>query len=206
MPGKDNLTRNRRAVMAKAGLLLVMLALMPGLAAADPVAKCLQQELKAAGHNPRGIDGIIGPRTRAAAASWAAEAAAVVPDLDADTAPQWCAALLRARNSVPPIAPGSERFCSWFDRITTGVWLDDNGVPQVVFRLAAGDDGAGCYAWLNAAPDWQILDTGSRILRVERAEGLWSTGDMHNGIVVDRATGLARYILGGVTTFGVVLE
>lgn len=206
VPDKENIRRYQGVRALTVLLLLAMLALLPGFAAADPVTKCLQRGLKAAGHNPRGIDGIIGPLTLAAAAAWAGETAAALPDLDADTTPRWCAALLRAGDSIPPVAPGSERFCSWFDVITTGVWLDDNGVPQVVFRLAAGGDGVGCYAWLNAAPDWQILETGSRILRVERADEVWSTGDTFNGIVVDRGTGLARYNLGGAMTSGVVLE
>lgn len=194
-----------RAGLTVAGLLLA-LVLAPLPAVADPVVKCLQRGLKAAGHNPRGIDGIIGPRTLAAAEAWKAATAADLPGPSTESAARWCATLLREAGDLPVAAPGSDRYCAWFEASADGVWLDDEGVALMSFRLAANPDGAGCYAWLNAAPAWQIAETGSVILRVERAEGLWSTGDARDGIVLDQATGLARYVLGGVTTFGVLLD
>ena len=97
------------------------------------------------------------------------------------------------------------RYCIWFDEGLNGVWLDPDGRPVLRFRLASGADGAGCYAWLNTADDWQIAETGTQILRVTREDGIRRTGDDVNGIILDTATGQARYRQGGFTTEGVLL-
>jgi hypothetical protein len=200
------LSMARFAIVLPGFLLLAALGAEPAFATTSPVVKCLQRGLKAAGHNPRGIDGIIGPHTRAAAATWAAEEAVSLPDPDEVTAAQWCAALLRETGAMPVPAPGSERFCGWFDTVATGVWLDDAGKGVLIFRMAANADGAGCYAWLNTVSEWQINEIGSSFLRVERDEAIWSTGDARNGIELDHASKMARYTLDSVTTFGVLID
>ena len=187
-------------------IVVLMSAIGPAIATADPVNKCLQRELRAAGHNPRGIDGIIGPNTRAAAASWAQKTDAELPDLDDETAIQWCAAILSTQANVPAPAPGTERYCIWFKDVLSGVWFDLGGKPSMRFRYASQGDGAGCYAWLNPVPDWGIIEPGTQILRVAREDNLWSSGDEENGIFVDTETGLAKYVQNGVTSFGVLLE
>ena len=183
-----------------------LLAILPVMASADPVVKCVQRELRGAGHNPRGVDGIVGPNTKAAAASWARGKAAGLPELDIGSAPRWCAALLTEQESIPDAAPGTERYCIWFQQVLPGVWLDASGVPVLRFRLASEDDGAGCYAWLNTVPDWLIAEPGTQFIRVERDGQIWSSGDAENGIFADTGTGAARYVQNGFTVFGVLTE
>jgi hypothetical protein len=183
-----------------------LLFTMPALASADPVVKCLQRGLKEAGHNPRGVDGVIGPNTRAAAASWAARLSLDLPDLEPETAPRWCAAVLTTGQKLPEAEAGTELYCAWFGEVLNGVWLDPEGVPVMRFRVASGDDGAGCYAWLNTVKDWQVNETGLQILRVERDAGTWISGDEQNGIVVETGTGSARYIQNGFATPGVLTD
>lgn len=184
----------------------VILSVMPALASADAIVKCVQRGLKEAGHNPRGVDGIIGPNTRAAAKSWSNRPGLDLPDLEAETAPRWCAAVLERGESVLPEEPGTERYCIWFDEVLTGIWLDPNGSPVLRFRYASSDGGAGCYSWLNTVPDWLIHETGLQIIRVDREEAVWSSGDEENGIMVNLESGLAEYRQNGFTTLGVLTK
>ena len=144
---RDGLGRASHALaIALAGLFT-----LSGGAAADPIIKCVQRELKESGFNPRGVDGQLGPNTVAAAARWARRSTVELPDLSADTSPRWCATLLTRNDKLPDPAPGTERFCVWFGDVLNGVWLDPEGLPKLRFRYASGADGAGCYGWLNTA-------------------------------------------------------
>ncbi|MFY0691004.1 MAG: hypothetical protein JXR14_03685 [Paracoccaceae bacterium] len=187
-------------------LAIALCAVTPVLASADPVVKCLQRELRASGHNPRGVDGIIGPNTLAAAASWARKREVDLPELDPETAPRWCGAILASSESVPEPEPGTGRYCIWFEDVHSGVWLDSSGVPVLSFRYSLSNDRAGCYAWLNLVEDWQITEPGLQIVRVDREDNLWSSGDEENGIFVDKDLGSARYVQNGFTTVGVLTD
>ncbi len=187
-------------------LLSILLSVMPAVASADPVVKCVQTALKEAGNNPRGVDGILGPNTRRAAASWLRRNKADLPDLSTETAPRWCATLLSANESLPQADPGTERYCIWFEEVTNGVWLDPNGVPVLLFRFASGEKNAGCYAWLNTNDSWQISEAGTQILRVETNDNQRSWGQDGNRISVNVDTGLASYLQNGFTTFGVLTD
>lgn len=187
-------------------LIVAFLSVMPTLATANPVVKCVQRGLKEAGHNPRGIDGIIGRNTRTAATAWARKTNTELPGISTDSAPRWCAAILNATGTLPEAAPGTDRYCIWFQEVLNGVWLHPDGQPALSFRFASGPDEAGCYAWINALPAWFITEPGTQILRVERDESQRSWGTDENGIFIDTQTGLARYMQKGFTTFGVLTD
>ncbi|WP_137701748.1 peptidoglycan-binding domain-containing protein [Marimonas lutisalis] len=190
----------------QSAVLAVFLVVAPAVAQADTIVKCVQQGLKEAGFNPRGIDGVIGENTLDAAQEWAEKTSAGLPDLTEETTPRWCAALVAANEAVPEPAPETGQYCIWFEDILSGVWLDPDGKPLLGFRLAAQQDGAGCYAWLNTVPDWQIVETGLQILRITRDGSKWTSGDEENGLFADRESRRARYIVSGFVTDGVLID
>lgn len=183
----------------------IFLVLVPSIAAANPVVKCVQRGLDAAGYDPRGIDGSIGQGTRAAATAWATDTATELPDLTTDTVPRWCAAILQSTGALPKNSVGTENFCADYPEILTGVWLFPNGAPAMGFRYASNDDGRGCYAWMNEVPDWRIHNPGSQLMTVKRdgAQRIYKRDK--NSISVNTDTGLAKYIY-GQTTLGVLTD
>lgn len=185
---------------------LATLLLLGDIAAANPVIRCVQRALVETGNDPRGIDGIIGRRTLGAAESWSETTDIELPDLSNETAPQWCSTLLVETDGVPSDANGTEQFCSGFDEVLSGVWLFPNGAPALGFRYSSNADGSGCYAWMNAAQDWQISSAGNQIMSVERNGEKRAWGAEPNGIFVDLETGVARYVQNGFTTYGVLIE
>lgn len=85
-------------------LLLLVLCFVAGLFASPAVAAysaqmaCVQQQLAALGYDPGSPDGLVGGKTRSAAAAYLVAAGSVsdLPELSNDSAAQWCAALAGA--------------------------------------------------------------------------------------------------------------
>jgi hypothetical protein len=87
-------------------LALLWVGALGGPAAAGPAEECIQEVLALHGYDPGSIDGVMGPRTRAMAESFAHDWRLEVPRLSAATAPEWCEILrLAQRGAGQPLDP-----------------------------------------------------------------------------------------------------
>jgi hypothetical protein len=61
---------------------------------------------------------------------------------------------------------GSGDWCQGYDATSSGVWFFPDGSEALLFRTGVTGD-EGCYAWLNAVPQWG-LDAGLGIGSAEQ--------------------------------------
>ena len=121
----------------------------------------------------------------------------------------WMAVLLGAAlGACSPIraAPGAYAGCSPYHERIEGIWRDATGADRLLFVLASNSNGYGCFALMNAVPEWGVDRPISVFATVTRAGGVreWRTASHH--VAVDLDTGVARYIKGERTLVGRVIK
>ena len=101
---------------------------------------------------------------------------------------------LAACASPPEKSRDAAAICSQYAERLRGVWFDEAGRPVQNFILASNANGYGCYAWLNAVPEWGFAGPGSGAANPVLREGdlrIWAGPD--HRLRVDLATGRARF-------------
>ncbi len=99
-----------------------------------------------------------------------------------------------AGGADPVPAAGSEALCIGMQEQVEGVWLNDQGVATLAFRFASNENGAGCYAWLNAVPEWGIAGAGAFLMDHVIWEGEARIfGTTAKGVRVNLADGSASF-------------
>ena len=107
----------------------------------------------------------------------------------------------------PLVDPATDSLCAGYEEAIEGMWMDENGNDVLRFRLASNKNGAGCYAWLNAVPQWGIDAAGSTVAENVRRDGArrnWGEpgGD---GVFVNLASGVCKYAFGRARATGRVI-
>ncbi len=138
------------------GLFVGALPTMPAAAAdgATDYVRCVQQELTdLPDYDPRGVDGAIGPGTKAAAEQYAADhPAADLADLSPETAETWCRSLAKADP----------------DRLMQRVVIDTD-LPddyQMGLRIFGGPKTEYIFGWIHIADSgWDMVSVDGKLRR-----------------------------------------
>ena len=102
--------------------------------------------------------------------------------------------------------PGSRAACSAFQEQVSGVWYDAEGREKALLVLASNSNGWGCFALLNAVPEWGLDAPVASNANVKRQGAYRTMVRNETSVLVNLATCEARFSSGERTFQGKVLD